>query len=843
MWSDLKEGAEKRPLVLCSAFFILGIALGKILWEFDLLLLFYFAASVVLAALLSFFYRKFSLSRLTFILLLFLLAGSLNFYRSVYMPQNDISRFVGSELLVTGIVWDEPTVEGNRTSFDLKVHEVDGTVGFQGSQEEKAGKAGFKNVSGKIRVTLYGSGEQLNYGDRVKISGELERPPGRRNPGGFDYRFYLLTGDVSSTLRTDFRQVERLEGTGGNPLVYYSLMLRRNLLQKIEQGLPPQEGALLGGILLGNRDGIPQAMQEDFQRAGIAHLLAVSGLHVGLVAGIFLSLFKVLKVKQEFSWVFTLLIILIYLGVIGFKASALRASLLLLLGGGAFLLRREKDPLTSLAVASLFILMFKPLWLFTLSFQLSFSAALSIILLMPFLESLTDFIPAPLRKILCVTLAAQLGVFPLTAYYFFQVSFVSLLANVLVLPVVGVVVSLGFLSILVSLLFPGLEFFFFDICRLLLSYCINTAGILSEIPGAYLTLNPPSFLFFLLYYAFLFLLLPWESFRQKVREINIIKLKELACRRSRVIPVALSLTVFLIWLPVLSGTPYFSVVFLDVGQGDAAFIETPSGGNILIDAGGRPAFLQTEEYGTDFVGERVVVPFLRHQGVKKLDMVILSHPHEDHYGGLLAVVDHFPVELFVTTQAQSDSLLFLELMKKIEEKNIPLLYLEAGDIISSPELRFELFNPPEAGKLFQGTPSDLNNNSLVFRLTAGETTFLFTGDAEEAAEEYMLKSGFDLNSQVLKVGHHGARSSSGEEFLEAVRPNVAVIQVGRNSFGHPSAQTLERLEDNGSLIYRTDLHGAVTVRIKGDRFWVTPFKKQENPSSKNVVNNPVSLTP
>ncbi|UNC93262.1 DNA internalization-related competence protein ComEC/Rec2 [Candidatus Contubernalis alkaliaceticus] len=827
MWSDLKEEAEKRPLLLCSAFFLVGIALGKILWELDPFLLLYYGVLVFLAAVLLFLYRSFLSSRLIIILLLFLLAGSLNFYRSVYVPKNDISRFSGSHLSVTGIVWDEPMVDGKRTSFDLKVQEVDGASEGQDINNDLVPQT----VSGKIRVTLYGAGEQLHYGDRVRIRGELERPPQRRNPGGFDYRFYLLTQGISTTLRTEFGQAERLEGGGGNPHVYYSLSLRRNLLRKIEQGLPPQEGALLGGILLGNREGISKAMQEDFQRAGIGHLLAVSGLHVGLVAGIFLALFKFFKVRDEFSWAFTLLIILIYLGVIGFKASALRASLLLLLGGGAFLLRREKDPLTALAAAALILLTFKPLWLFTLSFQLSFSAALSILLLMPFLESITIFIPAPLRKILCVTLAAQLGVFPLTAYYFYQVSLVSLLANVLILPVVGVVVSLGFLSIFVSLLFPGLEFFFFDICRLLLSYCINTAGILSEIPGAYLTLNPPSYLFFLLYYVFLFLLLPWEYLRQKLKQCRIIKLKEFTCSGHKALPFALSLTVLLIWFPVFSETQQFSVVFLDVGQGDAAFIRTPSGRHILIDAGGRPAYLQTEEYGTEFVGERVVVPFLRHQGVKKLDMVILSHPHEDHYGGLLAVVDHFPVELFVTTRAQSDYPLFLELMEKIEEKNIPLLYLEAGNSISSPELDLELFNPPKSGKLFQGTTSDLNNNSLVFRLTAGDIYFLFTGDAEQEAEEYMLKTGFDLKSQMLKVGHHGARSSSGEEFLEAVRPEFAVIQVGRNSFGHPSLETLERLENIGCNIYRNDLHGAVTVKIKGDCFWVKPFIEFSEESS------------
>ena len=831
MWLVLWDEAEKRPLILCAFFFIVGTALGKKFWEINPLLLFSFAFLALFTALLFFSFRP-SSSRLLFsVLLFFLFAAIMNFYRCVNVSQSEISNFTGSNLSITGIVWDQPVVNGTRTSFDLKVQEVEGPAGILKAEgaglENVTGEAVSQNVSGKVRVTLYGSGE-LNYGDRVRVRGELELPPGRRNPGGFDYRFYLLTRGVSSTLRTEFRQVQWLEGGGGNPLVFYSLSLRRNLLRKIEEALPPKEAALFGGILLGDRDGIPQAMQQNFQRAGLAHLLAVSGLHVGLAAGFLLTLFKYFKMKEAASWAFTLIIILVYLGVIGFKASALRASLLLFIGAGAFLLKREKDPLTALSAAALAILLFKPLWLFTLSFQLSFTAALSIFLLTPIFEKHTDFIPKFLRGILCVTLAAQLGVFPLTAYYFYEVSLISLLANVLALPVVGMVVSMGFLSIICSFLFPGVEVYLFRICGLLLSYLLNTAGFLSQLPGAFLKINPPGLLSFLTYYFSLFLLLPQGGLWEKARQIKAVNIKEFIFSRTRIIPLALSLSLLLIWLPVISGQPELTVVFLDVGQGDSAFIQTSSGRHILIDAGGSPAYLQTEEYGRDFVGERVVVPFLRHQGVKKLDMVILSHPHEDHYGGLLAVLENFPVGLFVTTRARSDFPLFDELMTMVEEKNIPLVYMEAEERISSPEFTLEFFCPPQ--NLFMGTPADLNNNSLVFRMTAGsgEAAFLFTGDAEQAAEEFMLRSGFPLQSHVLKVGHHGGRSSTGEGFLEAVNPEIAVIPVGRNSFGHPSEQVLERLEDQGVVIYRNDWHGAVTVKVKGDRIWVKPFIRRVN---------------
>ena len=826
MWSGFREGAEKRPLVFCSAFFIVGTALGKLLWEINLLLIICCAVSVFLAALQVLIFRFFPLPRMLYVLLFFLLAGSLNFYRVVYIPQDDISRFAGSYLSVTGYVWEEPLVDGNRATFDLKVQEIKGRAGHYqpvGAQE-KLEQAGSQAVTGRVRVSLYGSGEQFNYGDRIRIKGQLESPPGRRNPGGFDYQFYLLTQGVTAVLRADYHYVERLEGTGGNSIIGYSISLRNSLLQKIEQVLPPQERALLGGVLLGNREGISQAMQQNFQRAGTAHLLAVSGLHVGLLAAIFLTLLKYMRVKEQLSWVLTLTVIIIYVGVIGFKVSAVRAALLLFLGAGAFLLKREKDPLTALSAAALAVLLVKPLWLFTLSFQLSFIAALSIFIVMPFFEKHTVFLPGPLRKVLCVTLAAQLGVIPLTAYYFYEVSLISLIANVLVFPVVGAVVALGSLSAVCGFLFPGVERLMFSICGFLLTYLINTTNYLSQVPGAYVKLNPPGSLFLSGYYVFIFLLLPREEFWGKVKQMNFIKIREMFISGNKTVPLALSLTLLFIWLPVFHpGHPELTVVFLDVGQGDSAFIKTSCGRSILIDAGGSPAYLQTEDYGTDFVGERVVVPFLRHQGIKKLDMVVLSHPHEDHYGGLLAVLDNFSVDLFVTTRAESDFPLFIELMTMVQEKNIPLLYMQSGDMLSSPELTLEFFNPPE--NLFKGTPADLNNNSLVFRLTSGSgnVSFLFTGDAEQAAEEYMLRCENNFQSQVLKVGHHGGRSSTGKEFLEAVNPQVAVIQVGRNSFGHPSQQVLERLEEQDVIIYRNDHHGAVSVRVRGEQIQVVPF--------------------
>ena len=813
MWKEMmQEALSKRPLFFWVFFLVMGTACGKLYFNnfqeyLSLYLIFIITGLIFLLTLIL--YRRFPEYLYTGALVFFFFLGLFNFQRAIFLPPGDISNFAGSQVALEGIVWEEPLIDKNRTVFDLKVLDINDS-----SIQER--------TTGKVRVTLYGQGE-LDYGDRVELRGDLKVPPGERNPGGFDYGFHLLTRGVTATMQVrDFHQVEVLSVGEGNWFISQSLTLKNQILDIIEKNLPSEEGSLLAGIILGAREELSPRLEESFRRAGMAHVLAVSGLHIGLIALLLLQLFRLFKIKQDFSWLLILILIFIYLSVIGFKPSALRAALMLSLGAGAFLVKKDKDPLTALALAALIILIVKPLWLFTISFQMSFMAVLSIITLTPFLEEKMSLLPSLLKKIISVTLAAQLGILPLTAYYFFEISLMALLANILVLPFLGIIIGLGFLSILSTLIITYAGFFFFEINRLFLSYIIWTAEALSGIPGAYVMVNPPRPLTIFFYYFFILVLLPNSSIIiSQGKEVKTRVRHKTGKKNYSLLVGGMVLAVLLIWLPAFQGQPSLEAVFLDVGQGDSIFIRTFSGKNILIDGGGRPAYVYEEEYGQDFIGERVVVPFLRHQGVRKLDLVIISHPHEDHYGGLIPVIEQFPVDLIIASPAESDFFLYQNLMDLIAEKEIPLMYFRTGDSIAGNNLVMDFYNPPE--RLFSGTSSDLNNNSLVFKLTAGEVDFLFTGDAEYPAENYMLESNYDLSSHILKVGHHGSSSSSGEKFLEAVNPEIAVIQVGENPFGHPSFQTLESLEQREVSAYRMDWDGAVTVTTDGDKIWVESF--------------------
>jgi competence protein ComEC len=300
-------------------------------------------------------------------------------------------------------------------------------------------------------------------------------------------------------------------------------------------------------------------------------------------------------------------------------------------------------------------------------------------------------------------------------------------------------------------------------------------------------------------------------------------------RPARLLIAALAAAILLVWSGFLppSSAGRLTVTFIDVGQGSAALVEAPCGVKILVDGGGElPLRGGTGEPGQpgepgDFgeLGERVLVPFLRRQGIRRLDLVAVSHPHEDHFGGLLPLVEAIPVGRMLISPSPGQSPYYTTLLERAAARQIPVEQAVAGQAWAcSCGLSVEVLFPP--AKLLQGTGSDLNNNSLILRFRYGETAILFCGDIEDAAVRHLLRAKTDLAADILQVPHHGAGMASLPQFLQAVNPRLAVIPVGPNPFGHPHPQTLAALEEAGVAVYRTDWHGAVIVRTDGSRIWI-----------------------
>ncbi len=797
-----------RPLVSFTLAYVAGIILGR---YFSPYLVVFLAVAAVLSACWNIFSGQDRMRVFIPLLLVFLVAGWLAYNYSLHQARGSIRDYSGESCTLLGMVEDEPLWSGDDLVFMLRSQKVL----LKGEEH---------SVSGRVRVTLTWKEKaempvDLSYGQKVSLQGKLYEPKGRRNPGGFDYRAFLETRGIAAVFYGPASKLTFLGISGElSRLQLAAFKVRNRMAGVLKAFLPEREGNMLVGMLFGERSALDQETEQLFTRSGISHLLAVSGLHVGLLAGAIFMMARRTGLRGWYAYLFVSLFLFAYVYLCGLKPAAMRALIMVLLVMGAQYWDRPGDFPTALAAAALFTLVYHPLLLFSVSFQLSYAATAAILFLTPLLqEKIAAFLarfalfftPSQqkiISSLLAVTMAAQLGVIPLTAYYFRQVSLAALLANILILPVMALVLGLGLVSALLGLVWP-LAGSLLNLANYpLLSYILFTARMFSALPFSYREVYPPRFTELLLYYLFLAVLAGgWRVLLSAYYRLHL-----------RVKPfyflVAFLLPALLVtwWGLPGTGSSALEIVFLDVGQGDAIFIRTPQGQNILLDGGGKPAYMGN----IDETGRLVVVPFLEYRRVKKLDMVIISHPHEDHYGGLFAVLEKIPVKQLLTTAEFPETQSYAELLELARRKDISREILREGDMFKAgPSLEMRVLSPPS--ELFSGTNSDSNNNSLVLHLRFKEVSFLFTGDIETRAVECLLEGNKLGPVQILKVPHHGGYLSNLPQFLDSIAPRAAVITVGANPFGHPHPATLAALGDRGVEIYRTDLHGAVILQSDG----------------------------
>lgn len=558
--------------------------------------------------------------------------------------------------------------------------------------------------------------------------------------------------------------------------------------------LPGDQGALMLGILLGDTADISSDLTAAFQRTGLTHILAVSGMNVAVLVLSTLFLLGLLPAARPFRYAGVLVVLIYYAALTGFEPSVMRATLMATVGLGAVAFGRRRDLITALAVAAFLLLMYDPQLIRMAGFQLSFAATLAIIVLMPVLDRLLEIVPGKVRNQVNICLAAQLGVVPLLAYHFRQFSAVAPLANVLVVPATYPVLILGMIMPAAASLSYQLGRLASEVAGPLLAHMIAVTRALSNLPVASISLTAPSGPLVVGYYVVLAGVFWWLWHTKKRASLALIAI------------VALSFAVVVVGCEVGQGTPpsRLRVTFLDVGQGDATLIQTPEGQTLVVDGGDTSA------------GALATIQSL---GVRKIDLLILSHPHADHVGGLGAIVSSVPVERVLDGGQPHTSRLYRELLQGIEGKGIRYQRARSGQAFKvGPKLKMELLAPTEP--FLSGTRSDLNNNSVVARVTYGQFVVLLVGDIEKPAERRLVASGADLTATVLKVPHHGSSGAGDAAFLEAVSPEVAIISVGENDFGHPSRTTLRRLASVGARVYRTDQRGHVTILSDGKTYEV-----------------------
>jgi len=764
------------------------------------------------------------------ICLLFLVTG-LALARLAYAQTNPVLvKYCGHWITVEGTVSREADVRPEFVNYYLNVSNIS-------LEEEKY------TLNGRLLVKVPAPCPVYSYGDFLRINGLLERPPEPGNPGAFNYRSYLERHGLSAIVKTDDSKNVTKLGVEGNFLVRRLLLFKEKLLNVARQTLDPVQAALMNGIVFGTQGEIPRDTWQIFSQTGIVHVLSVSGMHVGLVlAGISLLLHLLRVPRQWFTFLNSVFLIL-YAALSGMGPAVMRATFMGLLFLWAHHLGRDQDWPTTLFATALFSLLVNPLCLYDIGFQLSFLSTWGILYLHPVLNkffNLCSFWPVWLKTMTSVTLAAQLATLPFIVWYYNIVTPVSLLTNIIAAPLTGIILALGIAAALAGIIFIPLASLINATNSLALDVFLMLASVLNHIPGGVIFLPAPPLLAVVAWYPFLCLAVTFS------REKEWLYLKNFLRQRRPAI-IALSSGVIFIYAAWFLGhteKKELTLHLIDVGQGDSIFIQTPSGKNILVDTGG-----WNGEFDTGHgAGDGVVVPYLHRLGVRRINTLVITHPHEDHAAGAIAVCKAFPVDMAVVSpfgfhDLQQENLNaagllnnidrmgeiapgYIDLLTDLVNRQTPIYTAYAGDKIKcDPTLDISVLGPPFP--LLKETHSDINNASLVLLIKYGTQSFLLTGDIEIEAQEWLLKSGFNFQAGVLKVPHHGSRFFS-PAFFKNTQSSLALISVGaHNRFNMPAGETIELLKKNTVSIYRTDEQGAITLSTDGKSLQVKAYKEKQ----------------
>ena len=679
----------------------------------------------------------------------------------------------------------------------------------------------------------------LRYGDRIVVVGVLRQPNGQRNPGGFDYRSYLARRGVFGILQPDREQEIVPTDSSGFPLLRWTEKLRRRVETVIDRAHRENRihAQVLKGMLLGLRSELSPDILDAFRNSGSIHILAVSGLHVGLIATVCFFGFSLLRLPRKATDLLTIAAVLLYACLVGFRPSVFRASLMAVIYLISRIIERDRDLFNLLAFAALVLLLINPAQLWDIGFQLSFAAVASIVYLVPKWESFiarifglgrTDSTVNPdsvmrprsvwgkaawwLVMGFGVTLSAQVGTTLIGAWHFHRFYPIGLVAGLFTVGLAALLVNITLVSVLLGLIWLPLAIPLAYANHFILWIFLRLVEFFGQ-PWAALKTPTPSFGFIVAYIAGCFAVVHWVWVWMHRKQAMVI-----------------GLAVLSIWLWDTAWRErgrLLDVTFLDVGQGDAAFVRFPDGKTMLVDGGLNSLRTETTEAGIarrvgyDH-GERTLDPFLCHEGVFRIDLLLLSHPDNDHGGGFAHILQAFDVKRVLGVPHQDLSQPTHQILHEIvDAKGIPHALGYAGTVDLTSTARLELLHPFDAAST-DLHDEDVNNDSLVLKLTYGNVRILFTGDIERKVELKLVESGEDLRAEIVKVPHHGSKTSSSAEFLDAVRPQYAIFSLGqRNRYRFPSAAVVERYRERGCRILRTDRLGAIRFRTDGQRCWIT----------------------
>ncbi|MBR5329775.1 MAG: DNA internalization-related competence protein ComEC/Rec2 [Firmicutes bacterium] len=759
----------KTPLFLFAVALILALTCGIFLDGGILLFAFLLFVGIAAFFLLHRFGQPWYVCTL---LLVFALGFGYGELRESMIPENPFSEVESAAL--TGRVVNDPVLTDSSLKFRFKTESFDG-----------------RSLDNPVDImALVPRDSAISYGDELELTGTFMHSE-VLNPGGFDYGEYQLQKGQYGTFSALYDgSVKVVDHHFGNPLLRLAYSLKHRFERSLSY-LPAEQTVLIRGIFFGDTSGIDLAANDVLSKSGIRHCFAVSGLHVGYILLFLNALGSLLHFGRVRRFLLIVPCLFLYAAMTGFSPSVMRASVMCLMVLGAGLFSREKNSFNGLGAAALVLLLWNPSMLQQAGFQLSFIAMFSILFFMPWLEKLIPW-EFPGKGAVLVTVAAQIGMIPVLAYLFHVVSFITFFISTICCLLVGGMVLLCFAALFLSIISPFFGACLLIPCGLLGEMILSGAAFAVDLPFAYIYKGDFGILWLIVVYALL------------VLAVSLPKLRD-----RRLLSSLLVVAVFIVFmLPGAAVRDELKITFLSVGQGDAIHIHTPAGEDWLIDCG-------DAKHGS--VSYYTIRPYLLSEGVSDLDHILLSHDDDDHSGGVAYLAESFDVGDYVLAEAAKDT--YDDILAVADDHDSSVTWVRCGDMLDLGDgVALEVFWPKG------DTEAEDNALSLVVKLTYGDFETLFTGDAEGKALQGMMASAEKLQSDILKIPHHGSKNSYDEDFYHAVDPDAVVISVGKNSYGHPDDKVIAYFERRYVDVFRTDLHGAVTITTDGQGYSITPYR-------------------
>lgn len=713
-------------------------------------------------------------------------------------------------LLITGAIFLVTEFSGGKTTEDIRFPEEElcivGTVYKKDlAKAERSAAVYLKDVMFEntsipencavehVICYLHTASKEAKIGSRIKVRGYPSEFQEATNPGQFDMKFYYQLSGISFRLSGAYILTE---STAYNKFGEGLYRLRCLLAAQLDAGLPKEEAGVMKTMLLGAKGSMEEEWKALYQRNGIAHILAISGLHISLLGMGTFKLIRRLGVPIGAAAAVSGGLMFCYGIMTGFSVSMLRAVIMFLLHMLAKMMGRTYDMLTAAGVAAVLILLEQPLYLYYGGFIFSFGCVLGIGLLMPALTESKNPLPAWWKCILSGCAMAAIS-YPMYLWFYYQFPPYSVLLNLFVVPLMSFLMAAGMILLAMQSFCPGAAFLPALLIQGILRIYETACNICDRLPGHMFTLGKPETWQLCLYLMILALIVSTKAFKKKKVSLKVKWLMALA------------------GIMLLTIRPWnaLELTFLDMGQGDCIFVKSRIGNHYLIDGGSTslPA-----------VGKYRIIPFLKYKGAGELEAVIVTHPDEDHISGILELLEQGQFEgisiknlVLPEIKEELKNAAYKELELAAQSAGTAVSYINTGEGIVDGKMLMQCLNP-RTDEIYQ----EANEYSVVVELAEQDISVLLTGDAEGVGERVLLEEFIQREGNVpitvLKAAHHGSRYSTSEELLEILKPRVVIISCGKNNpYGHPHKETLDRLKEVGSKVLITAEHGAVTV--KADR--------------------------